>query len=145
MTTIAWDGKILAGDRLFSNGPVAIGESTKIFKRKKDGALCGCSMNVALGTKFMQWFLKGERGKPPSLRDGEEWARVVTIHPDGTITYHEPEGSFKLETNKFAIGSGMEFALGAMAMGAEADMAVRVASMYDTGTGSNIDTLELGK
>jgi ATP-dependent HslUV protease subunit HslV len=143
MTTIAWDGKTLAADRRFSNGSAITGSLTKIVQRKKDGAMCGVSMNIALGRRFQKWFLAGERGERPELSRGEEWTRALVVYPGGKLVVHEPEGSFDIDSGRYAFGSGMEFALGAMAMGAFADRAVEIAAMYDANTGNGVDTLEL--
>lgn len=47
--------------------------------------------------------------------------------------------------DEYAIGSGSEFARGAMSMGADAVTAVKVAAKLDTGTGGKIRTYKIRK
>jgi ATP-dependent protease HslVU (ClpYQ) peptidase subunit len=145
MTTIAWDGKTLAGDRKVTTGSgIHDCNTTKIVKRK-DGALCGTGGTTALCYAFQKWFLKGGKGKLPTLKEGQDELNAIIISPDGKLTIYDPAGFFEAYAPFYAIGTGYELALGAMAMGAKADVAVRIASQFDSKTGTEVDTLELGK
>lgn len=145
MTTIVWDGKTLAADRLVSAGGVRDGEVSKIVKRKKDGALAGGAGPATMVAAFHRWFLKGEKGERPALRSGDTNASCFIIRPDRTIDVHEELGWFPLKAKTYAVGSGYELAYGAIALGAHAVEAIQVAMERDTGSGGAIDALELGK
>jgi hypothetical protein len=142
MTTIAWDGKSLAGDRRISFGGITDASITKIVRRE-DGALCGTSGNSALGAAFKRWFLAGEESDRPSLEKGSEQTTAFIIRPCGQLVIHDHVGWYEAEAKTYAIGSGWELALGAMAMGATAEEAVRIAARLDGSTGSEIDVLHL--
>lgn len=145
MTTVAWDGKRLAADRKITTcGGIHDCNMTKIVKRK-DGSLCGVGGSTALAFAFQKWFLKGGKGKLPLLKDGDADINAIVISPQGKLTVYDPSGYFEADAPFYAIGTGYELALGAMAMGAEADTAVRVASQFDSKTGNIVDVLELGK
>lgn len=56
MTTIAWDGKTLAGDKQVTTGGTAT-KTTKVFKvkTKKGYVLVGYSGDLADGQAFVEW------------------------------------------------------------------------------------------
>lgn len=146
MTTIAWDGKTLAADRQITYDKTVEGEVTKIYKRKKDGALCAVAGNLPIAIRFVRWFLAGGKGEPPELEKGTATATSFVIYSPELMVKYSNTGWYEVELpNPFADGSGWELALGAMAAGATAEQAVHIASRFDTATGKNIDTLELGK
>lgn len=146
MTTIAWDGKTLAADRKVTYGNVSDGAVTKIVKRKKDGALCGCSGNTAEAAAFKRWFLKGGKGDYPGKLtvEGSVTHAFILYSPEKLVCY-TGNGWYEKDAVIWAEGSGWELALGAMAAGATATEAVHIASRFDSNTGSDVDTLELGK
>lgn len=63
--------------------------------------------------------------------------RVYDISGDGAWV-RNPNGFY-------AIGSGAKFALGALASGASAEEAVRVASVYDSGTNDDVRVVRVGE
>jgi len=145
MTTIAWDGKHLAADRQVTWHNQKLGETTKAVKRKKDGALCATSGSTPMGEAFKKWFLAGEKGKPPLMKIDGEIVSAVIIYPGPTLVHHSDVGRCVVETDLFAMGSGEDYALGAMAAGKTAAEAVVIASRFNVNTNSNVDVLELGK
>ncbi len=145
MTTIVWDGKTLSADRRVTANGVIDGTTTKIVKRKKDGALAGGAGSASLVAAFLRWFMKGERGKRPELKVDNYEASAFIIRPDKKIECHDSLGWFVSDAPTYALGSGYEFAYGALSMGANSKTAVQVAAERDTATGLVIETLELGK
>jgi ATP-dependent protease HslVU (ClpYQ) peptidase subunit len=143
MTTVAWDGKTLAADR---QGTIedAKFSCTKIFRVR--GHLIGFSghMDAAIGMK--KWFENGakpadfpEYQKDP---DGKISCSMLVITPDLKIyRYDNMPHTAEIESEIFAMGTGRDYALGAMLMGADAVHAVRVASMFDIGSGMGVDKL----
>lgn len=63
----------------------------------------------------------------------------VLLHAHGVTGYLDSSLSWHGSTHPFwAIGSGSEYALGAMQMGADAEVAVEVAKTFDMGTGGDV-------
>lgn len=143
MTTIAWDGHTLAADRRVNFGSVSDMECTKIVKNKK-GHLAAASGSSSLAAGFRRWFLEGEKGEPVMAKDGQD-ATGFIIRKPGKVEMYDIAGWYEAETDKFAVGSGCELALGALRSGGDAIAAVGVAMMHDGYTGGKVDALELGK
>lgn len=142
MTTIVWDGQSLAADRRVNYGGVTDTKISKIVRRA-DGALAGSSGNTSLGAAFKRWFLNGESGDRPALEKGSETCNGLIIRPSGALEVHDHVGWYECDAGRYALGSGWEIALGAMAMGADAEAAVRVAAKFDGNTGDEIEVLHL--
>lgn len=140
MTTIAWDGNMLAGDRIVSVDGNIAGEVTKVFKRK-DGCLVAYAGVAGTGAEYARWFLKGEKGKAPSLSSitPNNGADILIIRKDKRLEWYDKDGWHYVENDKFAMGSGAMAARAAMKMGAFADKAVQVASELDVYTGYKVD------
>lgn len=141
MTTIAWDGKTLAGDRRVSYGTISDAKTTKIAKTKK--GLCGAAGHTSMCAAFRRWFVAGEKGDHPPMSKDSENATGFIIRPDGRRIMYDSAGWYEVDPGPFAMGSGWEIAVGAMRQGAFADKAVEVAAEFDGSTGTEIDMLEL--
>lgn len=145
MTTIAYKAGVLAADRQVTCGTSIEGRFTKIVKRA-DGAMCGVTGASSLCAGFIRWFLdNGAQGQPDmvSRLDSNQRVEAVIVRPDGKLECHEPNGWFEFEAECYAIGSGGDFATGAMAAGLGAEEAVRLAMRYDSLTGGGVDVLKL--
>lgn len=139
MTTIAWDGKTLAGDR--KTVDICVYGGTKVFKvgkgKGKETYLVAASGNSSDCDAFIEFAKKGFKNRP-KFTD----FTGIRIAKDGTITRYDEmpnESVFRSET--YAIGSGGRYAMGAMAFGATALEAVKIASDLDVYTGLGIDTV----
>ena len=139
MTTIAWDGVILAADRRVSYGTMSDASTTKIVGNKK--GLCGAAGNTSMCAAFRRWFLAGEKGDHPPLIKDEESATACIIRPDGTRIMYDSYGWYEVDKGPFALGSGWEVAMGALRSGKAADEAVRIAAGIDGATGPEVDCL----
>ncbi|MHC2552365.1 hypothetical protein [Bradyrhizobium elkanii] len=143
MTTIAYRHGVLAADtQSIGGGAITAQNLVKIVKRKKDGALCGASGYLAFVQAFHRWFLAGERGRFPTFHDGDRAFVAIKGKP---IEMFESVGSFEYDPEYVAIGSGMEFALGAMHAGANAVDAVKAAIHHDPGSGGEVMVLTHGR
>lgn len=141
MSTIVWDGKTLAADRQTTWGTTAT-LTRKAFKVTRNGNtfLFGCAGLARDADAYVQWAL-GEVDVKPDFSD----FTVMCIDSDRRIwiaqqafmwTEVVPVG------NRFwAIGSGCDYALGALYQGASAKRAVEIASKLDTNTGFGVDTV----
>lgn len=132
MTTIATDGKTMAGDGLGNiDGLVTSKARVKVF-RLLDGRIfggAGATEDVAAARNWLN--LGGDR---PTLTD----FAGLTIDISGAITsYGCALVGFAMEAPA-ACGSGMGVALGAMDAGASPQRAVEIAANRDTWTGGTI-------
>lgn len=149
MTVIAWDGKTLAADKQATENGVlhAITKIRKITKGKKKGWLIANAGVAATGNLLMDWF---EAGADPhhfpyenQKTDGFN-AYILAISPDGVIhRYEHLPIPIIFEDEFYAMGSGKDMAIGAMAMGADAVTAVQVVCTYETECGVGIDAVHL--
>lgn len=118
------------------------GLSVKIASR--GGLLAGASGASDRCKAFRDWFVTGCQGHHPSMGDPEkDWGEGFIITPDDQILTFGPT-TFWLEkpfNGMFAAGSGREFALGAMAAGADAVRAIEIARTLDINTGGEITIL----
>ena len=142
MTTIAWDGQHLAADKQMG-GRLRTG---KIFPLGDGQYLAGAGDFCQI-VEIATWIMQGalEQAKP-SLPD-EMSSELLIVHPDGTAYWLTWPYLRKVKLNEpFAsLGSGGEYALGALAMGATAKQAVQIATRYDPHTGGGITNIKVRK
>src|SRR4051794_29428634 len=139
MTTIAWDGTSLAGDRRGNSAGMAY-EMTKV-RRAADGRLLAFCGDIGVGVLMLDWL---ERGGPrPAQQDTDRWVTLLEIDASGACWCHGRDARWQIEQPFFAVGSGRDFALAAMALGRSALEAVELAARFDTSTGNGIDVLRL--
>jgi hypothetical protein len=142
MTTIAYRSGVLAADTMLTVSGSYFGRAIKIFKREKDNALAGSCGNADYAAAFSRWFLAGKLDDPPKAEESDKNVdRSVIFLTNGEIWIFEPGGKFQVYADYFAFGSGMDFALGAMHMGADARQAIEAACKHDPNTGGDITVL----
>ena len=141
MTTIAYRDGVLAADRRVSDGHSIIGEDRKIVMGYD--CLAGAGGRADCCEMFIQWVLAGRPDDDlPDIEAGQ--LHAITIEADGQIlVWQNIAAPFPITAPFLAVGSGDEFAIGAMEMGADAKTAVEVASRRDLATGGGIDILTL--
>lgn len=141
MTVIVWDGKTLAADKraVCHDRPAT---ATKIWRHK--GELLAGAGTMTTCLMMRDWYKAGQEPKkfPDPQKDLETCCTFVVVRKDGTYLRYEGSPT-PLEFNEphFAIGSGADYAYGAIAMGANAVKAVEVASQYDIFCGNGVDVL----
>ncbi|MBN8900830.1 MAG: hypothetical protein BGO51_05250 [Rhodospirillales bacterium 69-11] len=141
MTTIAWDGTILAADRRISSGTVTY--STTKIRRTQDGRLIGATGDYGVCTAMLDWLENG--GARPTCQDSDRWISALEIMPDGTCWMHNRDSRWRVEDGFVAIGSGRDYAMAVMSLNHPATVAVEVATRFDPGTGNGVDTLRFGE
>ncbi len=145
MTTIAYRDGVLAADTRATSGDVIVGSSAlKIAKRGR--VMAAASGTSAYARRFMDWFRSGMKGDPPPSIDPNDhdtfcWGLLVT-GDDRRVLLQQP-GWIVERGPYFAMGSGRDFALGAMAHGASAEEAVRAAIAHDVYSGGDITVLRV--
>lgn len=133
MTTIAYrDGVMAADSRAYSGDKHPIGNKVKV-RRLENGTLIGCSTTVVGGgERVLDWY----EGGMDSEEEVPESFQLVVVKPNGEIyigtgsTYL----SGPLEAEFIAIGSGEQYAHGALMAGADAVDAVGIACRCDAWT-----------
>jgi len=143
MTTIAYRNGILAADSMITAGSriVTSTNATKIV-RLSDGRLFGHCGQM----RHMKPLVAYLEGKSERYPDMEKDATAIVVHPDGRVELHfgrHPDEAFAEDAEFYAIGSGSELALGAMAVGATSIEAVHAAIRFDTCSGGDVKHLEL--
>ena len=137
MTTIATDGKSMAGDSLTTAGSLAVRHAPKVH-RLSDGRIVGACGITAECVKIIRWLEGG--GDKPELSDD---VAALVLNLDGTVCHID----HKLELLDYlvpcSVGSGGDIALGAMLAGRTPKEAVEISALRDTCTGGEITELHL--
>lgn len=139
MTTIAWDGVMLAADTLATWGDSRDGHFVKI--RKRGPILAGASGKVAHCQAFLDWFTAGMKGDPPKMPEGDNVAFGMIVGFEDWILTWGPLGWERVRSATYTMGSGASFADGALTMRAGAPAAVQVAMRHDTKSGGEVTVL----
>lgn len=141
MTIVAWDGKTLAADRMTSYGNTPVRRDLpKVFRVRRPGdgrvflyGACGSSADTYA---YWQWLL----GKcaQPTFKD------LGILMVDDTRQVWVCDERLMWEPHcaqTWGIGSGVDYALGAMAAGASAREAVLIASRLCNTCGMGVDVV----
>ena len=139
MTTIAWDGTMLAADRRISSGTITY--STTKIRRTADGRLIGATGDFGVCGQMLDWLENG--GSRPACQESDRWATALEVMPDGTCWMHNRDSRWRVEDPFVAVGSGRDYAMAVMALGHDANRAVEIAARFDPGTGNGVDGLRL--
>lgn len=148
MTTICYrDGQLAADTRAYSGGSRPIGHKQKIgMVQLSGGEILAFGISTAhpgLSEELRAW-LGNEKSPDYDPGPGREF-EMLEVRDDGTVFYYQssltPSGP--LEADYFAIGSGAEYALGALAHGATAQEAVEAASQHDVWTKAPIQFINV--
>lgn len=145
MTVIAWDGKTLAADRKSISCGVGR-EVTKIWKVRGHliGGAGGLAQCIAVRDWWTDWNADPKLWPMELQADKDDWCEFVIICPDGTAhRYQKHPIKLPIFEPLYATGCGEDFAMGAMAAGANAIKAVQIASDYREGCGMGVDWLRL--
>ena len=138
MTTIAANREMMAADSLTTIDDTRFQISKRKLHRLHQGLgnpehLVAASGQTRHIQRFIEWY---SRFRPVDERpDLDEDFAALALTPEGLYYYDGGAYPFKVEGKYWAIGSGAEFALGAMAAGANPEQAVHAALRFDVGTG----------
>lgn len=148
MTTIAIkDGVIAADSGVFQGGtwvgsvkkliPVSVGDKTV--------AVIGWTGDLAGQSIIHDALSAGEDWRKGFDFDGIEGEAII-LTSDGAVIFAEKKRrTTKIEAVCFAVGSGMDFALGAMSAGATAEEAVEIAAELDSGSRGPTEAIKVVK
>jgi len=148
LTTIAFDGRSVAADRQMTIGGTAIKSPFPKIKRVMiEGvkSICGFSSgNVCHVMPVLEWLQQGCPDERPDISDAKDFS-LILVNRAGVFYSTESLNLVPIGNIPWAIGSGADFALGAMAAGASAKRAVMLTMQLDTSTGMGFDVLPLLK
>ena len=143
MTVIAWDGKYIAADRLAEYCGLG-SKVTKLHTSKNGDCVIGFTGGLENGLGLMEWFNNGAvKEEWPDWQKTEDWCRLIIAASDVVFAYERLPYRIVVNEGFAAFGSGRDYALGAMAQGADAIEAVGIASNFCTTCGYGIDAYEL--
>lgn len=129
MTTIAFDGKTLAGDKM-TGGAYIEGNENKV--RAIGKSVFGCAGDLENTHLFFKWLRDG--GDQPEIKGDFE-----ALEARGKQCWWYGTRLVRCKsTTPSAIGSGCQFAMGAMLAGASSIEAVKIASKLDPGSGKGV-------
>ena len=138
MTTVAFDGETLAADSLQVGQCIDQIHSEKICQH--GSLIAGFAGEVQQGIIALRW-LKDQSKPKPSPQDLKEMSALIIR--DGKA-YHMSDMCELIPVGKpCAIGSGGEFAMGAMLAGATAIEAVKIAAKLDVNTGGKVRSIKI--
>jgi len=133
MTTIATDGRTMAGDgRGHCRGTVITDDDRKVT-RLPDGRIVGCCGSHSDASVFIDWLENG--GEHPKL--DEDFGALVLMKT-GAVEWYSGRPRPMTPQLPTAIGSGMDMAIGAMIAGRFPGEAVAIAAQRDIYTGGRI-------
>ena len=141
MSIVAWDGKSIAADKM----SISDGMCTTVTKivRLDDGRVAAWVGETSIGLALLEWIKTGNPDKWPVTQRTENWACLIVANWDGVIFYEREPFAQEVHEPFMAWGSGRDFAIGAMAMGANAKQAVEIANTFSTTCGNGIRCFNL--
>lgn len=136
MTTIATDGESMAGDGMAVDHCETIVNMNrrKVFKLA-DGRIIGGAGNSFDVAAWREWLEGGKAGDCPI--QSEQFGGLI-LNRDGAVLWVDYKGRETEVPPPSAIGSGQDFAIGAMEAGAAPDIAVAIAAKRDPHSGGDI-------
>lgn len=147
MTTIAFDGKTLAADRQMNTGGMPhLAARSKICRGTWHGmpALFAQAGTYVFSSAVVAWLVAGmPEDDKPDMPGKEDSFAVLVVTEAGIYVYIDSLRPVPLGNIKWAMGSGSDFAFGAMDAGKCAKTAVEIACARDVMSGMGIDTLTL--
>lgn len=142
MTIVAWDGESLSADQLACNQDLGW-LTTKIFR--EGNSVVAFTGGYEQGLSLLEWCRNGEQATLwPSHQSTDDWARLIVARP-GQCYFYEKLPVKQIVTTPFmAWGSGRDFALGALEVGADARRAVEAAIYHCITCGGEAVTFKIG-
>ncbi|QVW55673.1 hypothetical protein pEaSNUABM9_00092 [Erwinia phage pEa_SNUABM_9] len=166
MTTIAYDGETLASDGMMTSSDVVMGtQIQKIFQPKAnqswtvngENAIALAVAGQVSAIRQLQAALSGDSDlisnatlcAESKFPKGLSFNYIVIAESGAVYMGGQTEDSELAWISEvdvpIAIGSGSDFAMGAMAAGASAVGAVGIATRYDTCSGGKIQSIKISK
>lgn len=149
MSVIACDGKILAADTLGISGDLKLPTSKiRLIFLEGKSFYVGWTGQLDHGEALIDWYVSGAiKEKYPAFQSTNDWTRLIVIKNDFekllTVMSYEQTPYPIYYSIPVAWGSGRDYALGAMAMGADARKAVEIACTFSASCGLPVESHDL--
>lgn len=139
MTVIAWDGKMMAGDRLIHRNGL-IEEGTKVFETMD--YIIGLSGQCDLFDRILSWVRSGldDNFFPVIEKNSIEFI-IYDKTEMKLYSYESSKNPSTIESRFYSIGHGREYASAIMHIGKTAKEAVEVANSLDVYCGMGVDVI----
>jgi hypothetical protein len=146
MTVIAWDGEVLATDTQCTLGNAKY-QSPKAWYESVGGQACIIS---GVGTlknihRHKEWLVRDDKSDFPYGALENHYYQFILVTKEGLLRYEGTPYPIVHGVNACAFGEASDFAYGALAMGATAIEAVKVAIQYSHQCGGNVESYSLLK
>lgn len=139
MSTIAYKDGCMAADRKLSADGVLSGEVNKV--EIIEGQIVAWCGDIQDFIAFKEWFCDGCKHDDRPTIDS---FGALSVDSSGNVkTYDNKCRSYQVKAPFHVNGSGHAIAVGAMAAGASAEEAVRIACVYDCNSGCGVDVITL--
>lgn len=139
MSTLVYrDGVIVAESQITSGNTIVPGSAKKIH-RLGGGAIYGYVGSLELGA-LMKELIEQGADEYPELAD-QNYEGLI-LGKNGEKLFYEGRGWYPLDLPYIAMGSGRDYAYGAMALGASAAQALKAAMTLDTGSSGKVVKLK---
>jgi ATP-dependent HslUV protease subunit HslV len=134
-----------ADSRGYSGGKTHLGQKSKLYPVIAGGCVGVSSTQPGFGERFAAWMNDGaQEDKFPKAPEGVSLtALFVNGRGEVFVFENSPFPTGPLKGDYFAIGTGAEYAFGAMAMGADAAQAIAVAKIFDVWSAGDIMIMDL--
>jgi len=141
MSVVVWDGHTLAADKQGTIGDLRV-KTTKMV-RLDSGELLAWVGGQEEGMALENWYVNGCKPEEwPESQNAEGWGKLIAIVKGRAYEYEQLPIRQSVQSVPAAWGSGRDFALGALAMGADAVGAVKVACKFSTTCGMGVDSFK---
>lgn len=139
MTTIATDGRFMGADGLVHDhcDTIVGSDAQKVF-RLTDGRIVGGAGNRADVNSWIEWLESEKQGACPI--DSDRFAGLI-LNLDGSVLWVDHKGREQETAVPCAVGSGQDYAYGALEAGATVKEAVEIACRRDLYSGGSITLL----
>lgn len=143
MTTIASNGLTVAADGRAMLGDEPIRDDIqKIYKR--DGRVLAFTGSTRFQPAAIEWGFSGfDPEKQPVVKDKDDAWSVAEYFPDCVVVYNDSCPYPFTYPYPFAMGSGQDYALGALAAGATPERAIEIAIRFNVRTGGKIMSIDV--
>jgi len=148
MTLVAYRDGVVAADSATwgAGGRVITGHNKKIRRLNSPlmaGALVVCAGASGVIARFHEWLEAGGKGEREAVKAGDGFQALI-VHADGGVTRYDEEWlPFALQAPYHVLGAAEAFMLGALAAGASAKEAVRLAMVHTEGGAGEIQVEQL--
>ena len=144
MSVVCWDGKTLAADRQATRDSNRTTCHKLVWVQDVDMAVAWVGIH-SNGLIMLEWFANGaDPNEFPDIEDEcDSRTNLIVASRKGITIYDQTPVPMHFKDKLQAWGSGGAIALGAMAMGADAIKAVKIASKFDVYCGMGVDHVKV--